>query len=132
MAEPHGREQTADQQGVRGLGPRTFPAERRTQCRIPPLRDPGTTRPTPIRVDVGAAALRFGLQPRFVLSAIAAAAAVYGAVVLFAFGSTSPVALDEVRFRPQPVVIVHMRVHDDAVPRPAQRLPQVSPGRARR
>jgi len=81
---------------------------------------------------VGAAARISGLQPGVVLSAIAAAAALYAAVVLFAFGSTSPVALDEVRLRPQPVVIVHMRVHDDVVPRPAPRLPQVSPGRARR
>ena len=76
---------------------------------------------------MGAAARRSGLQPGFVLSAIAAAAALYGAVVLFGLGPTSPVALGEVSMRPQPVVYVQVRVHDNAVPRPAQRRPQASP-----
>jgi hypothetical protein len=66
----------------------------------------------------------------FVLSSTAAAAALYGAVVLFGLGPTSPVALGEVSVRPQPVVYVRVRVHEHAVPRPAARRPQASPGRA--
>jgi hypothetical protein len=89
-------------------------------------------RPTPIVVGVGAAAHRTDGQLRVILSAIAAAAALYGAVVCFGLGPTSPVALGEVSVRPHPVVHVHMRVRDNAVPRPVQRLPQVSPGRAQR
>ena len=68
----------------------------------------------------------------FVLTATAAAAALYGAVVLFGIGPTSPVALGEVSVRPQPIVYVRVRVHEHAVPRPAQRRPQASPGRAQR
>jgi len=81
---------------------------------------------------VGAAAHRTDGQLRLILSAIAAAAALYGAVVCFGLGPTSPVALGEVSVRPHPVVHVQMRVRDNAVPRPVQRLPQVSPGRAQR
>src|SRR3954466_6873397 len=96
------------------------------------MRDRGTARPTPIVVGVGAAAHRTDGQPRLILSAIAAAAALYGAVVCFGLGPASPVALGEVSVRPHPVVRVQVHVRDNAVPRPVQRLPQVSPGRAQR
>ena len=89
-------------------------------------------RPTPIVVGVGAAAHRTDGQLRLILSAIAAAAALYGAVVCFGLGPTSPVALGEVSVRPHPVVRVQVHVRDNAVPRPVKRLPQVSPGRAQR
>jgi hypothetical protein len=79
---------------------------------------------------VGAAVHRTGDRLRVILSATAAAAALYGAVVLFGLGPTSPVALGEVSVRPQPVVYVRVRVHEHAVPGPAQRRPQASPGRA--
>jgi len=67
-------------------------------------------------------------QLRLVLSSAAAAAALYGAVVLFGLGPSSPLALDLESARPQPAV--HVRVHDLAAPDPAARGPQPSPGRA--
>jgi hypothetical protein len=65
-----------------------------------------------------------------VLSATAAAAALYGAVVLIGVGPSSPLALNRTSARPQ--LAVHLRVHDPAASRPAVREPQPSPGRAQR
>jgi hypothetical protein len=66
-----------------------------------------------------------------VLTATAAAAVLYGTVVLFALGPSSPTALGEVNVgRPQ-VVRVQMHLQDHrAATRPVPRLPQASPGRA--
>jgi hypothetical protein len=77
---------------------------------------------------VGAAAHRASGQLGLVLSSTAAAAALYGAVVLIGPGPSSPLVLDQERTRPQPAV--HLRVHDLAAPDPAARGPQPSPGRA--
>jgi hypothetical protein len=77
---------------------------------------------------VGAAAHRSGDQLRFVLFSIAAAAALYGAVVLLGLGPTSPWALDREQARPPQVV--PLSVHDHVAPRPVQRGPQPSPGPA--
>jgi hypothetical protein len=65
---------------------------------------------------------------RFVLSSIAAAAALYGAVVLLGLGPTSPWALDREQARPPQVV--PLSVHDHVAPRPVRRGPQPSPGPA--
>ena len=77
---------------------------------------------------MGAAAHRSGGQLGFVLTATAAAAALYGVVVLFALGPPSPLALGEANVRPPQVV--HIRVQDRAVTRPVPRRPQASAGRA--
>jgi hypothetical protein len=77
---------------------------------------------------VGAAAHKSGDQVRFVLSSIAAAAALYGAVVLLGLGPTSPWALDREPVRPPQVV--PLSVHDHVAPRPVRRGPQPSPGPA--
>lgn len=62
---------------------------------------------------------------RLGLSATAAAAALYGAVILFGVGPATPSALDPNNDLRPPVVHVP---HDSAVSGPAQRLPQASPG----
>jgi len=77
---------------------------------------------------VGAAAHRSGDQLRLVLSSIAAAAALYGAVVLLGLGPTSPWALDREQARPPQVVPLSVRDH--VAPRPVRRGPQPSPGPA--
>jgi hypothetical protein len=77
---------------------------------------------------VGAAAHRSGDQLRLVLSSIAAAAALYGAVVLLGLGPTSPWALDREQSRPPQVVPLSVRDH--VAPRPVRRGPQPSPGPA--
>jgi hypothetical protein len=63
-----------------------------------------------------------------VISSLAAAAALYGAVVLLSLGPPSPVVLEQGSVRPTPVV--PLIVHDHVAPRPAQRGPQPSPGPA--
>jgi hypothetical protein len=68
-------------------------------------------------------------RTRFGLSATAASATLYTAVVLFGVGSAAPSALDGPEDRGSAVVLVSP--HDSAVPGPARRLPQVSPGPAR-
>jgi hypothetical protein len=77
---------------------------------------------------VGAAAHRSSGEVRLVLTSAAAAAALYGAVVLFGLGPSSPLALDLESARPQPAV--HVRVHDLAAPDPVAREPQPLPGGA--
>ena len=79
---------------------------------------------------MGAAAHNRGGRLGFILSATAAAAALYGAVVLFGLAPGSPPAV-EASFRPHRPVYVQLRVRPHAVPRPVRRLPQASPGRAR-
>src|SRR5207245_7233893 len=71
-----------------------------------------------------------GGKVKFSLAALAAAGVLYGAVVMFGLGSASPVALGPNDGRGAPVVRVPS--HDPAVPGPARRLPQASPGPARR
>jgi hypothetical protein len=71
-----------------------------------------------------------GGKVRFSLAALAAAGVLYGAVVMFGLGSASPVALGPSDGRGAPVVRVPS--HDPAVPGPVRRLPQASPGPARR
>src|SRR3989442_10867239 len=66
---------------------------------------------------------------RFGLSAAAAAAVLYGAVVLFGLGPAFPVALGGSHDRSPSVVRVH--AHDSAVSGPARRGPQPSAGPAR-
>jgi hypothetical protein len=66
----------------------------------------------------------------FVLTATAAAAALYGAVVLIGAGPSSPLALSRESARPQ--LAVHLRVHDPAASSPRARGPQPSPGLAQR
>jgi len=65
---------------------------------------------------------------RLIVSAAAAAAVLYGAVVVFGLGAASPSAIGSTPGHNTPVVQVR---HDPAVPGPVQRLPQVSPGPAR-
>ncbi|HMI28110.1 MAG TPA: hypothetical protein VK490_00295 [Gaiellaceae bacterium] len=77
---------------------------------------------------MGAAAHTSSGQLRLVLSSTAAAAALYGAVVLIGLGPSSPLALDQESARPQ--LVVHVRVPDQAAPDPAARGPQPSPRRA--
>ena len=62
---------------------------------------------------------------RLSLSATAAAAALYGVVILFGVGPATPSALDLNDDLRTPVVHVP---HDSAVSGPALRLPQASPG----
>lgn len=64
-------------------------------------------------------------QMRLSLSATAAAAVLYGAVVVFGLGPASPLSLG--RGDDTAVPVVHVP-HDSAVSGPVQRLPQVSPG----
>ncbi|HEU5279366.1 MAG TPA: hypothetical protein VFU26_10725 [Gaiellaceae bacterium] len=75
---------------------------------------------------MGLAAHIPGDRTRFGLSATAASATLYTAVVLFGVGSAVPSALDAPEDRGSAVVPVPP--HDSAVPGPARRLPQVSPG----
>jgi hypothetical protein len=77
---------------------------------------------------VGPAANTSSGETRLGLSATAAAAVLYGAVVLFGLGPTSPLALDREGDLPAPVVQVP---HDAAAPGPELRRPQASPGPAR-
>jgi hypothetical protein len=67
-------------------------------------------------------------EMRLGLSATAAAAVLYGAVVLLGLGPASPAAVgsNDDRFTP----VVHVQ-HDSVVSGPVQRLPQVSAGPAR-
>jgi hypothetical protein len=65
---------------------------------------------------------------RLGLSATAAAAVLYGAIILFGLGSASPSALSPNGESRTPVV--HLP-HDSAASGPALRLPQVSPGPGR-
>src|SRR5712691_4724841 len=71
-----------------------------------------------------------GGKVKFGLASLAAAGALYCAVVVFDLGTSSPVALGSNSDRSSTVVRVPPR--DLAVPGPARRLPQVSPGPARR
>jgi hypothetical protein len=66
-------------------------------------------------------------EVRLVLSATAASAVLYGAVVLFGAGSPSPVALD-VGGSARHASVVLIPKHADTVPGPVQKLPQASPG----
>jgi hypothetical protein len=75
------------------------------------------------------AALRSSGKVRLGLSATAAAASLYGAVVLFGLGPASPLALGSQGDRDVPVVRVPP--HDLPVSGPVQRQPQASPGPAR-
>jgi hypothetical protein len=67
-------------------------------------------------------------EARLGLSATAAAAALYGAIILFGLGSASPSALNPNGDSRTPVVRVP---HGSAASGPALRLPQVSPGPGR-
>jgi hypothetical protein len=78
---------------------------------------------------MGYAAQHPGGQFRFGLSATVASAVLYGAVVVFGLGSASPSTQGRATDRSSPVVRVPP---DRAVSRPGKRLPQVSPGPARR
>jgi hypothetical protein len=69
-------------------------------------------------------------EVRLGLSATAASAVLYGAVVLFGVVSASPSALGSEDGRGSSVVLVPAP-HDSAGTGPAQRLPQVSPGSVR-
>jgi len=71
-----------------------------------------------------------GGKVKFGLASLAAAGALYCAVVIFDLGTSSPVALGSNNDRSSTVVRVPPR--DLAVPGPVRRLPQVSPGPARR
>lgn len=66
-------------------------------------------------------------EVRLVLSATAASAVLYGAVVLFGAGSPSPVAID-VGGSARHASVVLIPKHADTVPGPVQKLPQASPG----
>ena len=66
---------------------------------------------------------------RFCLSAAAAAAVLYGAVVLFGLGPAFPVALG--RSHDRGPSVVRVQAHDPAVSGPVQRGPQPSSGPAR-
>jgi hypothetical protein len=74
------------------------------------------------------AAHKSGGETRLGLSATAAAAALYGAIILFGLGSASSSALNPNGDSRTPVVRLP---HDSAVSGPALRLPQVSPGPGR-
>jgi hypothetical protein len=78
---------------------------------------------------MGYAAQHPGGQYRFGVSATVASAVLYGAVVLFGLGSASSSSQGRATDRSSPVVRV---APDRAVSRPGKRLPQVSPGPARR
>ena len=78
---------------------------------------------------MGYAAHHSGGQLRLGVSATVASAVLYGAVVVFGLGSASPSAQGHARDRSSPVVRV---APDRAVSSPGKRLPQVSPGPARR
>ena len=119
---------TADHQEARGPCPRAFPAKRRTPRSL--ARGIVGRSAYPDKGRVGAAAHRSGGQARFFLSATAAAAALYGAVVVFGLGPSSPTALGESNARPDQTVRVH--VSGPPAPRPALRGPQPSAGPARR
>jgi hypothetical protein len=80
---------------------------------------------------VGLATHKLGSgEVRLGLSATAASAVLYSAVVLFGVVAASPSALDGEDSRGSSVVLVPAP-HDSAGPGPAQRLPQVSPGSVR-
>lgn len=70
-----------------------------------------------------------GGQVRFGISATAASAVLYSAVVLFGVSSASPLALDSDSDRGGSVVLIP--THDTAVSGPEQKLPQASPGPVR-
>jgi hypothetical protein len=78
---------------------------------------------------MGTAAHNSSGELRLGLTATAAAAVLYGAVVVFGLGPASPFGLSRADEPTAPVV--HMP-HDTAAPGPALRLPQVSPGPERR
>jgi hypothetical protein len=78
---------------------------------------------------MGLAAHNSGGQVRLGLSATVASAVLYSAVVLLGLGPASPSAQGREADRSTPVVRVP---RDPAVSGPARRLPQVSPGPARR
>jgi hypothetical protein len=78
---------------------------------------------------MGLAAHNSGGQVRLGLCATVASAVLYSAVVLLGLGPASPSAQGREAGRPTPIVRVP---RDPAVSGPAQRLPQVSPGPARR
>src|SRR5436190_22168137 len=78
---------------------------------------------------MGYAAQHSGGQLRLGVSASVASAALYSAVVLFGVGSASPSAQGRATDHSSPVVRV---APDRAVSSPGKRLPQVSPGPARR
>jgi len=80
---------------------------------------------------VGLATHKLGSgEVRLGLSATAASAVLYSAVVLFGVVAASPSALDGEDGRGSSVVLVPAP-HDSAGTGPAQRLPQVSPGSVR-
>jgi hypothetical protein len=85
----------------------------------------------PDKGSVGAAAHNFGGQLRLAASATIAAAALYGAVVVFGLGPSSPSALGTIHLRPPQVVHVRAHVLDRVAPSPARRRPQASAGPAR-
>src|SRR5438034_8888492 len=78
---------------------------------------------------MGYAAHHSGDQLRLGVSATVASAVLYSAVVLFGLGSASPSAQARATDRNSPVVRV---APDRAVSSPGKRVPQVSPGPARR
>jgi hypothetical protein len=78
---------------------------------------------------VGLATHNPGGQVRFGISATAASAVLYSAVVLFGVSSASPLALDSDSDRGGSVVLIP--AHDTAVTGPEQKLPQASPGPVR-
>ena len=78
---------------------------------------------------MGLAAQHPGGQMRLGVSATVASGVLYSAVVLFGLGPASPSAQGREADRTTPVVRVP---RDPAVSGPARRLPQVSPGLARR
>jgi hypothetical protein len=75
---------------------------------------------------VGLATHNPGGQVRFGVTATAASAVLYGAVVLLGVKEASPSVLDDDGDRSPAVVLIHQ--HDSAVPGPRQKLPQASPG----
>jgi hypothetical protein len=78
---------------------------------------------------MGYAAQHSSGQLRLGVSATVTSAVLYSAVVLFGLGSASPSAQGRATHRSSPVVRV---APDRAVSGPGKRLPQVSPGPARR
>jgi hypothetical protein len=82
-------------------------------------------RPTPIRGDVGPAAHTSSGHLRLPLSSTVATAVLFGAVVVFGLGPSSPLALGLDRIDAAPVVRVP---HDVTASGPEQRGPQPSPG----
>jgi len=120
---------SADQPRACELSSHAFPAKR---CNHPDPSSEGSGDHLayPDKGSVGAAAHTSGGQLGFVLSATAAAAALYGAVVVFGLGPSSPTALGENNARPERAV--RMSAPGPAAPRPALRGPQPSAGPARR